>query len=314
MSKFLDLEGLGYYTQCFKPGLAEVIDSGAKNLCLVDIQRILVLNPTATQSGNTITKDNHLFFTINSNDITINSDGQNNLCFLQLCNNNNFTIQDGITYMLSGCQGGSSTTYDLRVSYGTGTYNYPQYSEPIPVVYRDDTTYNIAIVVRANQTLSDITIRPMLCTKSAWNISQTYQPYRPTEDEQNMIIDSKANLENVSYKTATSSFSGTNMQVVFDEDMFSQSSFRGSVLMMFGTQKASVNNSLLLVDFYDSGIKSIRYLTSGTGEVITAIGTIHNNKHGFNFTADANSYTYPCCLSLFANKDIQPKFTVSVVT
>ncbi len=182
MAKFLDLDGLEYYTSMFKPGLAEVIDSGAKNLCLVDIQRILVLNPTATQSGNTITKDNHLFFTINSNDITINSDGQNNLCFLQLCNQNNFTIQDGITYMLSGCRGGSFTTYDLRVSYGTGTYNYPQYSEPIPVVYRNDTTYNIAIVVRANQTLSDITIRPMLCTKSDWNISQSYVPYKTPYD------------------------------------------------------------------------------------------------------------------------------------
>lgn len=121
---------------------------------------------------------------------------------------------------------------------------------------------------------------------------------------------SRANLENIAYKTAASSFSGTNMQVVFDEDMFSQSSFRGSVLMMFGTQKTSVSNTLLLVDFNDSGIKSIRYLTSGTGEVITAIGTIHNNKHGFNFTADANSYTYPCCLSLFANKDIKPNFTI----
>lgn len=183
MSKFLDLDGLEYYTSRFKPELVELVDGGAKNLCLVDIQRILVLNPTATQLGNTITKDNHLFFTINSNDITINSDGQNNLCFLQLCNNNNFTIQDGITYMLSGCQGGSSTTYDLRVSYGTGTYNYPQYSEPIPVVYRDDTTYNIAIVVRDNQTISGITIRPMLCTKSAWDISHTYQPYRPSYQE-----------------------------------------------------------------------------------------------------------------------------------
>lgn len=121
---------------------------------------------------------------------------------------------------------------------------------------------------------------------------------------------SRANLENIAYKTAASSFSETNMQVVFDENMFSQSNIRGSVLMMFGTQKTSVSNTLLLVDFYDSGIKSIRYLTSGTGEVITAIGTIHNNKHGFNFTADANSYTYPCCLSLFANKDIKPNFTI----
>ena len=309
MSKFLDLEGLGYYTQCFKPGLVELVDGGAKNL----------FNPS-----------NYKVVSTSGVTPTPNSDGTYTLSGAASGSTADFlyTAPSVYTNMYGLKAGGTYTIVSgddkvlIRVDASTNPSS--QWNKVLVENVANKATFTIPnnvvglwIRIRvpvASGSVDNVIVTPMICTKPTWDISHTYQPYRPTEDEQNMIIDSKANLENVSYKTATSSFSGTNMQVVFDEDMFSQSSFRGSVLMMFGTQKASVNNSLLLVDFYDSGIKSIRYLTSGTGEVITAIGTIHNNKHGFNFTADANSYTYPCCLSLFANKDIQPKFTVSVVT
>lgn len=29
-------------------------------------------------------------------------------------------------------------------------------------------------------TAVDVTFKPMICTKAAWDISQTYQPYRPS--------------------------------------------------------------------------------------------------------------------------------------
>lgn len=41
----------------------------------------------------------------------------------------------------------------------------------------------------------------MICHKAAWDISQTYQPYRPSEDEQNAIIATKVTMDNV-YGTA----------------------------------------------------------------------------------------------------------------
>lgn len=120
----------------------------------------------------------------------------------------------------------------------------------------------------------------------------------------------KSNAENTAYKTAATSFGGTNMQCVFNSAMFTADSRRGSVLMMFGTQKASVNNTLLMIDFNDTGIRSIRRLSDGTSEVITAIGAISSDKQSFAFTADGNSYTYPCLISMFANKDIKPNFTI----
>jgi hypothetical protein len=124
----------------------------------------------------------------------------------------------------------------------------------------------------------------------------------------------KANSENTAYKTATIGFSGTNMQCVFNSAMFTAENRRGSVLMMFGSQKASVNNTLLMIDFTDEGIRVIRRLTDGASEVITAIGAISSDKQSFAFTADTNSYTYPCLISMFANKDIKPDFTIVAQT
>ena len=84
--------------------------------------------------------------------------------------------------------------------------------------------------------------------------------------------------------------------------------------MMFGSQKSSINNTLLMIDFNDAGIRSIRRLTDGTSEVITTIGAISSDKQAFAFTADANSYTYPCLISMFADKEIKPDFTIIAQT
>ena len=132
--------------------------------------------------------------------------------------------------------------------------------------------------------------------------------------EVDALLSLKANADNTAYKTATTSFSGTNMQCVFEAAMFTVENRRGSVLMMFGSQKTSVNNTLLMIDFNDAGIRSIRRLTDGASEVITAIGSISDNKQSFAFTADADSYTYPCLISMFADKDIKPNFTIVTQT
>ena len=181
MSKFLDLEGLGYYTQCFKPGLAEVIDSGAKNELNINLDSLKQLNP-GSWTDNTRTVDNTAFTVNSDGSITVNSVGgvapTTNRFFL-LTDTLNDVLENGKEYVLSGTTGGSVYSYGIYAGTGGVWDNYDGGAEKI----YNSTITSIYIFVIAGTVMSDVTFKPMICTKSAWNISQTYQPYRPSYQE-----------------------------------------------------------------------------------------------------------------------------------
>ena len=152
------------------------INNTVKNICKVDVNTILSHNPGATASGNVVTKDNHVYFTISDGEITINSDGSNSQVILQLCNYDDFTLLDNTDYTLLGCSSGSNIKYDLRVSLAAAS-NVPQYTTPVTVSHATESDYNVSIVVRASQSLSNIKIKPMLCLKSIYDADPSYQPY-----------------------------------------------------------------------------------------------------------------------------------------
>lgn len=138
---------------------ASLIDAGAKNK----------LDHTAyTRTVNGVT------YTVNADrSITITSDGTNTQSLLYLVQN--APLPAG-SYILSGCTGGSSTTYDLRVKVGdTVTHNYDD-GTPFTA---DGSPIEASIVVRAAQTLN-ITIAPMICTADDYAASPDYVPYVPT--------------------------------------------------------------------------------------------------------------------------------------
>lgn len=138
---------------------ASLIDAGAKNK----------LDHTAyTRTVNGVT------YTVNADrSITITSDGTNTQSLLYLVQN--APLPAG-SYILSGCTGGSSTTYDLRVKVGdTVTHNYDD-GTPFTA---DGSQIEASIVVRAAQTLN-ITIAPMICTADDYAASPDYVPYVPT--------------------------------------------------------------------------------------------------------------------------------------
>ena len=144
--------------------LIELVDSGAKNK----------LNHTAyTRTVNGVT------YTVNADrSITITSDGTNTQSLLYLVQN--YTGVPAGTYVLSGCPGGSSATFDLRVKVGSTTYT--NYEGGTEFAYNGTDSFESTIVVRASQTL-DITMQPMVCSKASWDISRAYVPYRPSYDE-----------------------------------------------------------------------------------------------------------------------------------
>lgn len=140
----------------------EVIDRGPKNL----------LNHTVyTRTVNDVT------YTVNADrSIRIYSAGNNTQSLLYLVQNST-GIPAG-NYVLSGCTGGSSTTYDLRVKVGTSTF-YINYDGGTEFFYNGTDSFEASIVVRASQTVN-LTMKPMICTKADWDVSHEYQPYRPS--------------------------------------------------------------------------------------------------------------------------------------
>lgn len=147
-----------------RAALVNLVDEGAKN----------ALNHTAyTRTVNGVD------YTVNADrSIGITSDGTNTQSLLYLIQN--YTGLPAGKYVLSGCTGGSSTTYDIRVKVGNTTYiNYDDGTE---FTYNGTDNVESSIVVRAGQTLN-ITMKPMICLKDEWDISKKYQPYRPTYQE-----------------------------------------------------------------------------------------------------------------------------------
>lgn len=155
-----------------KDAIAELVDAGAKNL----------LKITATSQTN-----NGVTFTVNTDQtVTVNgtNTGTGSITFILVPNQQAILIPDG-DYWFSGCpQGGGADAFDLRwFRYSPNASAYDIGSGV--AVHKSGNTIdsNIAIVVKSGATVNNITFKPMLCTKAAWDISQKYVPYRPSYDE-----------------------------------------------------------------------------------------------------------------------------------
>ena len=154
-----------------RAALIEIIDTGPKNT--IDINP-----PTGTDSaGITYTPNDDKSFTAQG---TASALSQKRL----------FTIsaEDAPKYngmVLSGCpSGGGSSTYRIAfmrdgspyttyaADYGNGTV-----IQNVPAV-----ACRVFLYIESGQTV-DLTFKPMICTQTKWNISQAYQPFRPSYQE-----------------------------------------------------------------------------------------------------------------------------------
>lgn len=169
MSKFLDLEGLSYYTSCFKPSLVELVNGGEKNL--LDLSK-----------ATSVTKVDEITYSISlDGSLTVTWSGLTAAKALRFV---------GIPYIagelvLSGCpSGGDVSTYrgEIRqIIGGTETNIATDNGAGSAVFELNNDTF--IFVVRIGTASGTVTFKPMLCTKAAWNISHTYQPHRPSYQE-----------------------------------------------------------------------------------------------------------------------------------
>lgn len=117
---------------------------------------------------------------------TANSSGVNLVLFQDLSNSCPFN-----SFILSGCTGGSSSTYDLRVSDIT-TGASPNYNGDTVVNVSSTGRWNVQIVIRANKTVNHVKFYPML--RLATDTDNTYQPYSMTNQELTALKANKADL------------------------------------------------------------------------------------------------------------------------
>ena len=98
-----------------------------------------------------------------------------------------FPLSAGTVHFSCGENSSVSGQYDCYIGNTATT--------PPTTVLRDNSTspgqvatiesgnYRCTIRMRANTPAGTYTFKPMICTKAAWDISQTYQPYRPSYQE-----------------------------------------------------------------------------------------------------------------------------------
>lgn len=166
------------------PALAEVIDAGPKNL---------LANSASTTTTGKVT------FTVNADkSITITSAGDNTQASIAIASN--YSLPDG-KYIVSGSEGTGTTTDTFAMWVKVGSAGSVSVGEQGRVIEVDGTaTITVTIIVRAAQTVADVTFKPMICTIPDWNISRKYVPYQPSYAE--LVARVKA-LENPETKTTT---------------------------------------------------------------------------------------------------------------
>lgn len=144
--------------------LIDLVDSGAKNKLSIGI-------PTSVPTGLSCTRNTDGTYTVSG---TLTS--ANSISF-------NIGAIDG-DLVLSGCpEGGGNDTYLLRItksgSQVTGSVDTGNGSD---IFAMDGTGYALGIRLAAG-TYNDLVFKPMVCIKADWDISQAYQPYRPSYQE-----------------------------------------------------------------------------------------------------------------------------------
>lgn len=132
------------------------------------------------------TLSNGVSFTLNGDGtVTVKREttsSSNSTCVIKLNDAYNYVdaLCDG-NYILSGCpSGGSSTSYELMATTASGvTYSYTKrdYGNGVELTDKGQAT-NIYVQLMVRSTFTGtVTFKPMICTKSQFDISNAYQPY-----------------------------------------------------------------------------------------------------------------------------------------
>ena len=150
-----------------------MIDSGAKNIA----------NPYSAQGYNS---QSNFPITTGGITYTLNADGTittSNAATATTTLKIPVKLKVGVTYVISGCpSGGTSTSYriDIRLK-GTTSVKAYDYGDGAEFT-ATQTDYDLCIRYQNGQAAAE-TFSPMLCLKSVWDISSAFVRYSPSNAE-----------------------------------------------------------------------------------------------------------------------------------
>lgn len=162
--------------------LAEIIDSGAKNKLNISKSSVKAINTSGTWSGDTYTRtdnNNNISITINNDmSFTVNGTTATRVQF----NLSNTELEGFQNYVLSGGNVASDTISVLFQEVGGSYATIGQdFGTGVELGnYDSSKSYSLSINISANTSANNIIIKPMICAKSAWDISNKYIPYCPS--------------------------------------------------------------------------------------------------------------------------------------
>lgn len=163
-----NVDNLETLTTDNRAALIEIIDSGAKNK---------LNHSTTTQTLNGIT------FTVNSDGTIVANGTASSSAIIRLNYFSNLSLPNG-NYVLSGCpSGGSANSYRLDITRSPGSSLNDIGNSVAFTVGGSYTPNEIRLVILSGTVCNNLTFKPMISTKAEWDISQTYQPYRPSYQE-----------------------------------------------------------------------------------------------------------------------------------
>ena len=171
--------------------LTELVDGGAKNK---------LQNNATTQTISGVT------FTVNGDgSVTLTGTAATN-ADINIVISTTTTLDAG-DYIWSVANGTSGVYFTVRPGeQGTTQYICTGSTTYIGFSLTERTTINrIYLFINRGTTVNNLTFKPMICTKAEWDISQAYQPYRPSEDELVATVDGiKDELGIVTVSSSTS--------------------------------------------------------------------------------------------------------------
>lgn len=147
-----------------RAALTELIDTGAKNF---------MENNAASQTIYSVS------FTVND-DKSVTADGTaSSAAWLIMAENKK--LKAG-TYVISG--GTAAVRVVLSTSQTAADIIAQSQGTPVEFTLSSDTDGLLfAVRMSTNAVADNTTVYPMICTKAAWDISEAYQPYRPSYQE-----------------------------------------------------------------------------------------------------------------------------------
>ena len=205
MSKYLDYDGLNYYTSKFKPSLAELIDGGAKN--------IYKITNVPTVSGVTIAK---------TDDSTVSINGTfsaSTFVFFTL-SGNNVRLPAG-EYVVATEITGTIPARTLGITSDVVSVVLGSNAE---FTLSEEKTIGLYVQFLSNDAPNG-TIRIMICKKSDYQVSNKVVPYRPSyEDIVEQVEENETNISNIinsdgQYNIFNTNFgNATQLTVTFTEN------------------------------------------------------------------------------------------------